>query len=187
MRTLVFVFSVMIFSFSAQAINLSACSGLLNKGWYKTYKYMGIDQPATKATKAQGTTKGSSAITTEASTASLDPKYWSNVSTSNTQSISSYGQCSALGMLELKEKRELYFVQNRDIIEEEMSQGKGLHLEVLALFALCDEDAQPVFRQLLQRNTARFLEVKNLGYGHELDQLIQSESSLKGRCHSFEA
>ncbi len=80
--------------FTAQityAININGCDSMLNKGLYKKYEYQGIDQPATKATKKHGSIKSTGVTTTERTTASVDPKYWLNVTMSHGQYTSSTG------------------------------------------------------------------------------------------------
>lgn len=170
------------------AIDQAACSKLLNNGLYKTYKYGGIDQPLTKATKDHGISKSTSVTSTEGSTASLDPKYWSNVTTSETQSTSSWGPCNAIGMndADIKRNRALYIVQNKDEVIKEIAQGGGEHLKVLATFSLCDKSAYDSFSKTLQVGTAQFIEMKDdMSLGNIIDQKIKENRDLSVSCHAY--
>ncbi|MFY7992050.1 MAG: DUF3015 family protein [Bacteriovoracaceae bacterium] len=162
MKKSFFILSVSTFFFSSysMAINHQACSRMLNNGLYKKYEYGGIDQPLTKATKKHGTSKGVSATTTEGTTAVLDPKYWSNVSSSGTQLTSSTGECRLFGINLLKEQREMYFLQNRDEIIAQISQGGGPHVDVIAAYSLCDDSRISDFSKELQRKTGSFIQTE---------------------------
>lgn len=173
-----------VFSFSAMAINQNACSKLLNNGMWKKYEYGGIDQPLTKATKRHGSSKGSSATSTEGTTALLDPKYYSNVSTSETQATSSTGECNLFGYRKLKEVRELYIGQNKDELLAQMAQGGGEHVRVLASFSLCDNEAFSQFGKEIQTLTPGFI-AREKNYGELIDSMVM-RSSLNSHClHKF--
>ena len=165
------------------AINHQACSKMLNDGLYKRYEYGGIDQPLTKATKRHGSSKGTSATTTEGTTALLDPKYWSNVSTSETQSTSSTGECNLFGLNKLKEQREMYFLQNRDEIIAQISQGGGPHVNVIAAYTLCDKNKFRYFSDELQRKTGSFIKIEK-DFGTLLNAAIL-DGKLEQACLIF--
>lgn len=167
------------------ALNQNACSRLLNNGLYKKYEYGGVDQPLTKATKRHGASKGSSATSTEGTTALLDPKYWSNVSTSETQSTSSTGECNLFGLNQLKEQRELYFLQNRDELIADIAKGQGEHLQVLASYSLCDDDKVELFNKRMQPMTKTFINAKD-SLGKIVDQTVASSVELQGVCHVYQ-
>lgn len=180
-----FIFTLtLIFSLPIMALDQAACSRLLNDGLYKKYQYGGVDQPFTKAVKRHGLSKGSSATSTEGTTALLDPKYWSNVSTSETQSTSSTGECNLFGLNKLKEQRELYFLQNRDELIADISQGRGEHLKVLAAYSLCDKDKTDLFGENLKEKTELFLHTKK-GFGKIIDQTVEGASNLQGVCYIY--
>jgi hypothetical protein len=183
---LVVLFILTLCTQSAFALDFDVCSKMLNDGWYKKYEYGGVDQPLTKATKKLGSSKGMSATTTEGSTALSDPKYWSNVTTSETQFLSSWGDCSAIGLNEVKEIREKYYVQNRPEILKEMSQGQGRHLEVLSSFSLCDATARSDMGRAFQKNIKQFIDAKDGGYGQYVDAIIQKSSTLSKQCLSLQ-
>jgi len=152
----------------------------MNKGWYKKYEYQGINQPATKATKKHGSSKAPFVLSTEASTASLDPKYSSNVSTSQAQYTSSWGPCSALALNTLKTERDLYFAQNRDEVLREIARGQGEHLEVLAAFSLCDQSATNLFAQQTQQNMVPFLSATSIA--PVINHIIEAHPQLAQSC-----
>lgn len=183
MKTL-FVILLSLTSFSVLALDINACSRLLNNGLYKKYEYGGIDQPLTKATKKHGSSKGTSATSTEGTTALLDPKYWSNVSTSETQTTSSSGECNLFALNQIKESRELYIIQNRDELMVEVSKGQGEHLDVLATFSLCDKGATSNFKQSLQHETSELLKVKE-NFGRVIDSMVSSNEVLNKACHIY--
>lgn len=169
-----------VFSSSAYAMNISGCSNMLNNGWYKKYKYRGVDGAAFKATTKDGF-KGSSATSTEGSTASLDPKYSANYSTFGSQYWSSWGPCAMFGSNEIRENREKYFVQNRDEILKDIAVGQGEHVNVLASFSLCEDKAISTYGAELQKNIGSLIQPKN-SYNQALDQIVSSNSFLAANC-----
>ena len=185
MKTII-LFTLILSTQSTFALDFDVCSKMLNNGWYQKYEYGGVDQPLTKATKKLGSSKGMSATSTEGSTAISDPKYWSNVTTSETQFLSSWGDCSAIGLHEVKEVREKYYVQNRPEILKEMAQGQGRHIEVLASFSLCDSTAKAEMGSTFQKNIKNFMDAKEGDYGTHVDMLIKKSPSLSKQCLSLE-
>ena len=105
---LIFFLCFCLLSINSFSIDQKKCSKLLNNGLYKKYEYGGIDQPLTKATKKHGSSKATSVTSTEGSTALLDPKYYSNITTSETQFLSSTGACSGIALNQIKENRRKY-------------------------------------------------------------------------------
>lgn len=171
--------------FASHALDQSKCSTFLNKGWYKKYEYGGVDQPLTKATKKHGVSKATAVTSTEGSTATLDPGYWSNVTTSETQFISSFGACSAIALQELKRQRNLYIVQNNNRIFHEIAAGGGEHLRVIATLSLCESSFFELLGEKMQSNMQQFLEVENDIYGDLVNQIIRSDQRLAEGCHVF--
>lgn len=184
MKFVVIVLGLLMSVVNASAIDMAKCSALLNKGWYKTYEYAGIDQPLTKATKKHGMSKATSVTSTEGSTASLDPGYTTNVSTSQTQGISSYGDCSLIGRLEIKERRDLYFAQNREEALKEVALGGGEHLRVIGTYSLCDNDKMDEFQKMLQSKMKELLKVKNGNFREVIDRGVSESPSLVKACIS---
>lgn len=181
------LFAAVLFTFSTSAVALdySKCSTLMNNGWYKKYEYGGVDQPLTKATKKHGIMKASSVTGTEASTASVDPKYSSNVSTSQTQGTSSWGPCSAIGLRDMKTNRNLYIAQHKEMAFDEIAQGGGEHLRVVATFSLCEDQYFNRLGEKLQSRMGAFLN-ESEDYGAIVDSVIRSDAVLAKACYSFD-
>ena len=176
-------FSMVFVSFSTLGMDHAKCSKLLNAGMWKTYKYAGIDQPLTKATKEVGMSKASSVTTTEGTTAISDPKYWSNVSTSETQSTSSYGDCNVLGFENIKKMRDLYFEQNSTELLAQISKGDGEFLNVLTAYSLCDDHVSARYKSILKNNLTNILiSEKPTGL---IDSMVGSDFELNMHCHVF--
>jgi hypothetical protein len=185
MKVSIFLVSVL-FTFTAHAINMSGCDNLMNDGWYKKYKYQGIDQPLTKATKDHGSSAGSSRATTERSTATLDPKYSSNVTTSQTNFTSSRGPCGAIAMNEIRETRDLYIAQNRDEMLKEIAVGHGEHLNALASFSFCDKTSYGHFAAQMQAHAADFINSQtSASFASVIDREVSQDTDLSKSCYVY--
>lgn len=164
------------------------CSGMLNKGLYKNYKFHGIGEANAKAvtgeTKSAGSSSASKNITTEGTTATVDPKYSSNVTRSESQSTSSTGDCSLFALKERSEYREQYLVQNQEQIELEISMGRGSHLEDLAWLSLCDDGISSEFSKTLQSNFDRWQQ-GSAKRSATLDQILSENPRLATGCFNF--
>jgi hypothetical protein len=171
---------------SVMAWDSSRCASFVDDGLYTKYKYMGPGEGFTKASKDQGSVKGFSAPSTEGSTASLDPKYSSHQSSSLGQYLSSTGPCAMIGLNEMKERREKYFVQNKDEILREIAKGQGEHLNVLATYSLCEKQSFNQFSQKLQQNMDQFLNRKE-SYGEVIDTSVKSDQHLVDACYDLSA
>jgi len=169
------------------AINSSGCSNLLNNGWFKKYKWAGVGESNTKAitaeTKSSNFISAISKVTTENTTATVDPKYSSNVSTSQTQGTSSWGQCSLFALQERQEQRDLYVAQNLDQIKKDIANGNGHHLETLSWFSMCDESVNTQFNTELQKNIATLLVDNSKDFNAGIDKVIKSNQSLSEKCY----
>ena len=176
---------------SAFAMDSSKCSNLLNNGLYKKYKWHGMGEANTKAitgeTKSSNFLSAISKVTTEGSTVTVDPKYSSNVSTSQSQSMSSWGDCSAFALEERKEQRDLYVEQNLDQIKKDMANGQGDHLEVLSWFSFCDESAKSEFNQTMQQHMSELLVTDSKTLNKNIDGIIKTSSSLSNKCYVLTA
>lgn len=182
MKNLILLF-VLLSSFSSYGLDRTKCSKLLNDGLWKTYKYGGIDYPLTKATKDVGSSKGTFVTSTEASTALSDPKYYSNVSTSETQSTSSLGDCSLIGFENIKRMREFYFEQNSTELLAQMAKGDGEFLNVLTAYSLCEDQAFIRYKSILKNNFSNILISKSPT--GQIDTLVGSDLELSKYCHVF--
>jgi len=173
------------------ALNSSSCSSMLNNGWYKKYKWAGMGEANTRAitaeTKSSNFISAISKITVENSTATVDPKYSSNVSTSQSQATSSWGECSAFALQERREQRDLYVEQNLDQIKKDVANGRGYHLEALSWFSLCEESVASEFNQELQKNMSAFLVNNSKEFNKNLDNILKNNNDLSTKCYILSA
>lgn len=185
MKWISFLFISLQLSFS-YAWDSGKCSKMLNDGLYKKYKFEGVGDANLKAitgeTKKSGSTTASSATSTEGSTAILDPKYSSNITTSEGQITSSTGECSLFALKERENFRNQYFIQNESQIMNEIAQGGGMHIENLAWLSLCENDAN--LGTVLQSNFSKFVPAKKNG-GTVIDNVIFQDPSLKIKCYNL--
>jgi len=187
-----FLLILLMTSSASFALNSSKCSEMLNKGLYKTYKYGGVGEAAynaiTEGTKKDGSTVASSeSSTTEPTTATFDPKYSTNVSRSETQSSSSWGDCSLFAMREeLLKQRDVYITQNYHEILNETSRGQGEHLKVIAFYSLCEDSAALKLSSALQAKFADILatttDQSSNKYSRIVDTLILNDPMIKQSC-----
>lgn len=172
---------------AAFAWDSAKCSKMLNDGLYKKYEWAGVGDyninAMTKETKKSGSFSGYSHISTEGTTAVSDPKYSSNVSTSQSQSSSSYGDCSMFGLEKRREQRELYLVQNFDQIKRDIAVGRGSHLDSLSWFSLCDDQSKTKFNKVLQENFAQLYSgADEKSIALNIDAILAGDASLKKSC-----
>lgn len=180
--------SLFFISNTTYAIDSAKCSKMLNDGLYKKYEWGGMGDynlnAMTKETKKNGHTTASSNISTEGSTALLDPVYYSNVSTSEAQSTSSTGECSLFAIEERKNQRDLYITQNFDQIKMNIAKGSGEHLEALAWFSFCEDGVKADFNQQLQKHYEDFYMKSgkpNL-LAENIDQVMGEDQGIKNKC-----
>lgn len=182
---------LMLIGSTTWAMDSSRCSGMLNKGWYKKYKWQGMGEANTKAitgeTKSSNIISATTKITGEGTTAVFDPGYSTNVSVSNTQSTSSFGECSAFALKERKEQRDLYVAQNLEQIQIDVANGRGPHLETLSWFSLCEDRALAKFNDALQKNMRNLLVSEPQAFTHEIDRVIGGDRELADRCYVLSA
>lgn len=177
---------ITLLSFPAFAIDSAKCSRMLNDGLYKKYKWGGMGESNANAitaeTRSSGPTTATSKISTEGTTALSDPVYYTNVSRSQTQSLSSWGECSLFSLQERKLQREQYVRQNFDQIKKDIANGDGLHMNTLSWFSLCDDEAQGNFNEMLQSEFGNLSLAKDEQLSSKIDQIIESSKSLQGKC-----
>ena len=176
----------LVFSTSVFAIDYAKCSKMLNNGWWMNYEYGGIDQPLTKATKKHGSSKATAVTSTEGSTATLDPGYWSNVTTSEIQTSSTWGDCDLFALNNLNKGREKFFKIHEDELLAEIAIGEGEFLDTLASLSLCDDSSFNIFKKTLQVNMSSFINRKSdQSYNSIIDSYIGNTVSLRGKCHIY--
>ncbi len=184
-----FVLSVMMFvTSSAYAVDSVKCSKMLNDGLFKKYTYGGVGEAfwnvCTRNTKKEGSSTVTSDATTETSTMIVDTRYTSNVWTSQTQSTSSFGDCSLFAQAEqLKKDREVYIAQNEPEVLIDIARGSGEHLKVITFYSACNPEAYQELSSSLKKSIS---ESKSLPDSKticaNIDQIISKNEYLKANC-----
>jgi hypothetical protein len=188
MKSILILAFVFFSSMSAHAIDSRKCSNMLNNGLWKKYRYGGIGEHnanmMTQGTKRDGASTVSSDVTSETTTALLDPKYSSNVSTSETQSTSSWGECSAFAHADqLRKDREVYMAQNEHEVLIDIARGSGEHLKVITFYSACFAEAYDELSIKLQKNISDSNKVLNTKeICQSIDRIISENQSLKSQC-----
>ena len=181
-------FLVSFIACSSYCLDYVKCSRMLNNGLYKTYRWQGINNRGpdmTAETKKNGSSHAYSDISTENSTADLDPKYTSNFLSSMAGGTFSSGDCSLLALSERKNQRDLYITQNFAQVRKEIAEGHGPHVETLAYMSLCDEDAQTEFDMTLQSSFEELYSSKASNVGTAIDKIINSAPGLNQKCFNL--
>lgn len=161
---------------------------MLNNGLWKKYKYGGVGEAninaCTQGSKREGSSTVLSDGTTEASTASVDTKYTSNVWTSQTQSTSSFGECNAFAQSEqMKKDREIYIAQNESEVLMDIARGNGEHLKVVTFYSACPPEAYKELSSNLQKLISDSEKVPNSkSICQNIDSIISKNQSLKEKC-----
>ena len=137
---------------SVLAVNSKKCSKMLNAGWFKKYKYMGVGEAnqsnLTKGSKKDGSTKATSSSSTENSTAITDPGYTTNVSVSNTRLTSSFGECS---LFALKQRQNLYITKHYFEIINDIKEATE-HLDMITYFSRCTSNVKSLLKEQLRQD-----------------------------------
>lgn len=191
MKSILFFGILAVISTSAFAVDSRKCSNMLNNGLWKKYKYGGVGESNINAmsqgTKRDGSSTASSDVSTEGTTAISDPKYTSNVSTSQTQSLSSWGECSAFAKTkELKKDREIYVAQNQTEVMIDIARGEGEQLKVLTFYSACSPDAYAELSSKLQKSISQSQTMPDSkSLCASIDQIISQSADLKTKCASI--
>lgn len=170
------------------AIDSRKCSNMLNNGLWKKYQYGGVGEAywnaCTQGTKKEGSSTVTSDASTEASTTAVDTKYTSNVWTSQTQSTSSFGECSAFAQVEqLKKDREIYIAQNEPEVLIDIARGNGEHLKVITFYSGCGPEATKELGRNLQRTISEHSSIPDSKtISADIDLIINQSPSLKQAC-----
>lgn len=190
MKSILFL-GILVISSSAFAVDSRKCSNMLNNGLWKKYKYGGVGEyninAMTQGTKRDGSSTASSDVSTEGTTAISDPKYTSNVSTSQTQSFSSWGECSAFAKTkELRKDREMYVAQNETEVLIDVARGGGEHMKVLTFYSACSPEAYPELSAKLQKAIGESESIPDSKFlCASIDKIITQSSELKSKCASI--
>jgi hypothetical protein len=183
------VFVVMLIATSPlYAIDSKKCSNMLNNGMWRKYRYGGMGEAywnaCTQGTKKEGSSTVTSDSSTEASTTAVDTKYTSNVWTSQTQSTSSFGECSAFAQAEqLKKDREVYIAQNEHEVLIDIARGNGEHLKVITFYSACAPEAYKELSSDLQRSISGAADVPDTKtICVNIDKIISENQFLRTKC-----
>ncbi len=185
---MIIFFSFLTLALISQALDNAKCSRMLNNGLYKTYRWQGINNrwpDLTNETKRNGSSNAYSEFTSENSTALLDPKYSSNLSSSLTNGTSSFGDCSLIALKERTHQRDLYIAQNFDQIRKNIAEGRGKHLEILSYMSLCEENAQSDFNTELQSGYEEIYTSKESTPSQSIDKIISKSKNLHKKCFNL--
>ena len=191
MKSILFFGIIAVMSTSAFAVDSRKCSSMLNNGLWKKYKYGGVGESninaMTQGTKRDGSSTASSDMSTEGTTAISDPKYTSNVSTSQTQSLSSWGECSAFAKTkEMRKDREIYVAQNETEVLIDVARGDGEHLKVLTFYSACSPEAYKELSAKLQKSVGESETMPDSkSICASIDRIISQSSDLKSKCASI--
>ena len=161
---------------------------MLNNGWYKTYRWQGVGNKfpdMTDESKRNGSSKAQTDISSDGTTAGLDPKFTSNYSSFMSEALSSFGDCSLFAIKERRNQRDLYIAQNFGQVRKEIAEGRGLHMETLAYMSLCEVDVQAEFNTTLQSAYEEVYSSKPRNIGTAIDKIISSDSNLTQKCFNL--
>ncbi len=152
-KQLFFTAAILILGQSSLA---TPCGDLIYKNG-KLRKYEYVNNSGIENTKKHGssTTAG---VTTEGSTASVDPGVSTGVTASNGQSTSTQGECKWAGFFATNTEYNDYLNQNLIAIKNEISLGRGGHLEILASAMSCSQKGRLQLPAVLQKNFELFVD-----------------------------
>lgn len=180
----VLVMSISVLAPFAQA---TKCGEVIyNKhGMWRKYNYLPLD--LSELIKKHGSISWTSPATTETSTASTDPGVSTGVSDSQTQSVSTRGECKWGGFFGVTDREdfEKYVEQNMNEIKTQMSMGQGGHLEVIAGFMGCSQAA--VIGPVMQKNMNQFVDFNSQDakmFVDRLGKVLSTETSLANQCQA---
>lgn len=172
---------------SAPFAYATKCGQLIyNKhGMFRKYDYLPLN--LSEAFKKHGFSSTSGA-TTESSTASTDPGVSTGVSDSQTQSLSTKGDCKWGGFFSAADRQdfEKYVEQNMHEIKNQISLGQGGHIETIAAFSECNQPK--VLGQALQKNMERFVELGDQDskiFIERIQDTISSDQGVSNQCRAF--
>lgn len=149
-------------------------------GWLRKYKY------AHNTTSQNASKFGISTLfdyISETTTSITDPGVTTGLSSSTKSFFSSKGDCSAWKKL----FGSYYIEQNLDDIRKQIAYGTGEHLNALAYFSGCKEQAVEKFSRKMNEEYDRFAEFKdNEGekFLNEISKITKTDALLKESCNN---
>ena len=184
----ILIFGILaVVSTSAFSMDSRKCSNMLNNGMWKKYRYNGIGEAhqnaLTQGSKRDGASTASSHSSSEGTTGLSDPKYYSNVSTSNTQSTSSFGECNIFAQAkDLRKDREVYMAQNKHEVMIDIARGNGEHLKVVTFYSACLPEAYSELSTRLQEHLGKTQDQDVRSICSSIDQIISQDATLQSKC-----
>lgn len=178
------VIALALFLFLAPLAHATKCGEVIYNKHGKLRKYNALPLDLSEAWKKYGSSSTANA-TTETSTASVDPGVSTGVSDSNTQSVSTQGDCKWGGFFGSADRRDFqnYVEQNMNEIKNQMAVGQGGHLEILATFAGCSQ--AKAFGHGLQKNMNRFVDLsddESHAFVERIQEVISADTQLSNQC-----
>jgi len=181
---ILFIFAI--FAFNAYGYDDKKCFKFYTKNGMRKYDYFGGF--SSEASKKYGSSKATSQATTQSTTMAVDPMVYTGQSTSTVQYISSWGECSWLGLNNDQMQRESYIARNIDEIKQEVATGEGEHLQALFVLTGCDDSLHADFNKVLQQNFDRLDRIDNetSWFSIEMDDILSKHHGfVKGCRHSL--
>ncbi len=181
MKPIVLLFFVL-FAFNAHGYDDKRCFKFYTKNGMRKYDYFG--DFSTEASKKYGSSKATSQSTTQGTTMAVDPMVYTGQSTSAVQFLSSWGECSFIGLNNEQLLRESYIARNLNEIKQDVAMGDGEHLQALFVLSGCDDRLSAEFNKALQQNFDRLDRVDNetFWFSIEMDDVLSRDQVLATSC-----
>ena len=181
-KSLKLIFFVLVLNFGFIENSYAGKCGeyVFKHGWYRKYKY------AQNTTSQNANKFGISTAfqySSETTTAITDPGVSTGVSSSTKDFFSSRGDCSAFK----KMFGSYYIEQNLDEIKKQIAKGAGGHLDTIAYFHGCKDQATEKLIIKMNENYDRFAKFKeNEGedFNMEVLSITSADKFLKSNCNN---
>jgi hypothetical protein len=105
------------------------------------------------------------------------------VSTSETQSTSSLGDCNLIGFDNIKKMREIYFEQNSSERLQQVAKGDGEFLNVLTAYSVCEDRSFRKYKSILRNNLTNILTSERPTL--VIDSVVESDLELSQNCYIY--
>lgn len=174
--------SAMSLSSIAAADAYSCAKMVYAKGWLIKYEYKGNTWGAN--TQKHGVLSSTVGSSTEGTTSSVDPGYYTGSTMSSLQYSSSWGECSMLDYHITKQFREDYIEQNMVEIKKHVALGDGVHVASLAYLSGCKDIEESTWVNGLRSHMEPLYDAETgARFAEEIDQVIKGNVELKSKCH----
>ena len=165
----------------AKCFNTRTSRAMLRK---YNYKYVGPPGVSSRTSGQEGSSKVSSARSTQNVTMISDPGVSTGESTSSTEFSSSYGDCDYFGLNQRQIQREAFIAENLPELKRDIARGRGERLDILAYYSACNASATGQLAGALRSNYA---DLQGLGSGlgefsSKIDTIIQRDPLLSRAC-----